>query len=89
MSQPSPDLRPPVWFMILVLLTAVPAFRFPALLSESTGESKLLLWLYPFVLLLAAWCSWRCYALERRAIAWILLFIGWAMTASINYIVVS
>ncbi|MDE6826575.1 MAG: hypothetical protein K2J18_07395 [Paramuribaculum sp.] len=62
----------------------IPAFRLPALISASTGEARVLLWLYPAMLLLGGWCAWRCYALERKEMAWILIVVCWLMTVSLN-----
>ncbi|MBO4943876.1 MAG: hypothetical protein J6C91_01290 [Muribaculaceae bacterium] len=88
MSYPeSQGIRPPWWFLVITVISALPALRLPALISSAEGEAKVILWLYPLMLLLGCWCAWRCYTLERKTMAWILVAICWLMTVSINLII--
>lgn len=66
----------PRWFTAIDLLCALPVFQFPVLLANAPeGEgARIMVWLYPFYVLMAAYLAWQCYS-ERRALAWILLVL--------------
>lgn len=69
-------MRPPLWFTVIAVAAALPALRLPWLLDGISGEAGILLWLYPFVTLLASWLAYRCYSLDRKEMAWILLALS-------------
>lgn len=81
----NPTIRPPWWFTAIAILTALPALRIPWLL-QGEKEMQLLAMFYPFVIILAAVLAWRCYALGRTAIAWILIVMAWLSTVLIEFI---
>lgn len=72
------EKRVPSWFLILVVIAALPAVMTPALIlmaSEPLPESKkLFFWLFPFYLVVAAYLAYECYG-RRTVMAWILLVI--------------
>ena len=43
-----------------------------------------IMWLYPFMTLLAAWLAYHCYATERQAMAWILIVMSLLSSGLIN-----
>lgn len=76
--------RPPWWFTAIAVITVLPALRMPWLMSGYQGENEVLLWIYPFMTLLAAWLAYRCYATERTAMAWILIAVSILTTCLIQ-----
>ena len=76
--------RPPWWFTAIAVITVLPGLRMPWIMSTYGGENHILLWLYPFMTLLAAWLAYRCYATERQAMAWILIVMSLLSSGLIN-----
>lgn len=74
----SGERRVPVWFLMLVLIAALPVLITPILLltaSETVAEPKrLFFWIFPFYLIVAAYLAYECYG-RRTVMAWILLVI--------------
>lgn len=68
--------RVPVWMAVLIIMFALPAAAFPALLSQlpETGEWNVFVWIYPIYVLAAGWLAWQCYG-RRTEMTWILLFL--------------
>lgn len=67
--------KSPRWFAALCIILALPLFQFPALLSATAAaqsQTRVILWIYPFYAVMAAYLAWQCYG-QRRALAWILL----------------
>lgn len=68
--------RAPSWFIVLVVVMALPALLAPALLSacppDAPGIVRTLVWIYPFYVVVAAWLACLCWD-SRRVMAWILL----------------
>ncbi|MDE7411678.1 MAG: hypothetical protein K2M94_06535 [Paramuribaculum sp.] len=64
----------PRWMIWVILLVSLPVFQFPMLLSSLPVDSpnKVLVWMYPFYVVVAAYLAYQCYP-QRRALAWILL----------------
>ncbi len=74
--------RPQLWrrmAMTAIAVSCLPLLSFPWLLSLSpdTTEAKTLLYLYPFYVLLTAWCARACYGGERTVLTWILVALLW------------
>lgn len=68
-------LKAPNWFGALCIVLALPLFQLPSLLSAcppEPAELRVILWIYPFYAVLAAYLAWLCYG-PRRVLAWILL----------------
>ncbi|HIZ25552.1 hypothetical protein [Barnesiella sp. An55] len=71
----------PGWFKVLILITALPIFAWPWLMSRATetftnsGTDNSLPWafvmLLPLYVVLSTWISYRVYA-SRREVSWIL-----------------
>lgn len=71
----------PGWFKVLILITALPVFAWPWLMSRATeaftnsGTDNSLPWafvmLLPLYVVLSTWISYRVYA-SRREVSWIL-----------------
>lgn len=81
-----PENPVPVVFKAADIVSALPVLAFPWLLTGDvpSGEYHTLLWLYPFYVLLSAWCAWKCYA-SRPALAWILVVLMWLSHAAVAY----
>lgn len=81
-----PENPIPTGFKIADIVSALPVLMFPWLLTGTPpgGEYRTLLWLYPFYVLLSAWCAWKCYS-TRAALAWILLILMWLTHAAVAY----
>lgn len=77
----------PGYVIILIIIAAIPALLMPVLLSMSQSPlvqlSKILMWLFPFYLIVAAFLSWQCYKYERKVMAWILIVIMYLTDASV------
>ncbi|MDE6266161.1 MAG: hypothetical protein K2M07_02285 [Muribaculaceae bacterium] len=66
------------YFYILVILAALPALSTPLMISAATEGyefKKYFIFFYPVYIIVAAFLSWQCYRLERKAVAWILLIL--------------
>lgn len=73
-----PRRHTPLAVTVIIILTALPVFALPSLLSLA-GESPLpivrtLLWGYPLYVLLTAWLAYICYD-TRPYITWILVIL--------------
>jgi len=87
MSDQIPPRRPvPIWFTIIAVITAIPALQIPWLLADGGEETYALSLFYPFIIILAAWLAWRCYAQDRIAMSWILIVIAWLCSAAIRLV---
>lgn len=77
----------PGYVILLIIIAAIPALLMPVLLSMSQSPlvqlSKILMWLFPFYLIVAAFLSWQCYKYERKVMAWILIVIMYLTDASV------
>lgn len=64
----------PWWFTLIIIIVSVPMFSFLYFVSATPdgSEARMLAWLYPAYIVIAAVCSWICYP-DRRALAWILV----------------
>lgn len=72
---PSPPATPK-WMLAVIIVTLLPVFQFPVLLSDCPPVSivRTLLWIYPFYCLVAAYLAYQSYP-QRHAIAWILIML--------------
>lgn len=68
--------KTPRWFIWIVVLVGLPIFQFPYLLSICPDNApwRVLLWFYPFYVVMSCWLAWQCYP-QRPALAWILLLL--------------
>ncbi len=67
--------RVPWWMLAIIIICALPVLAFPTMLSWSgtaISDHRVMLWMYPFYVLLASFLAWKCYG-ERTALTWILL----------------
>ena len=63
-----------LWFRILLIVLALPAFAYPTLLADGGSGNptmRTLLWAYPLYVLGTVVCAWACYP-ARKEVAWIL-----------------
>lgn len=73
------DMRKaPVWFLIVVIVSILPVFQLPLLLSALTPGSgaRVWIWIYPLYVITAAYLAWQCYR-DRTALAWCLVALIW------------
>ena len=78
-------MRPPIWFIIIIIIFLLPVFSFPKLLSlVAPGDDGALtfVWIYPFYMLLSAWLAYSAYR-TRTYISVILLLLMALSTAAI------
>lgn len=69
--------RVPVWMLIIIIVAALPVLAFPTMLNLAAGEIsgyKVLVWLYPFYVIVSAWLAWQCYG-RRTEMTWILIVL--------------
>lgn len=69
------DRRVPVWMVCIIILVALPVTAFPVMLSaasQSAGDNKAFLWLYPAYVVAAAILAYQCYG-RRTEMTWIIL----------------
>lgn len=68
--------KTPFWFLVVIILVALPVFQMPWLLSACQPESfnRTLVWIYPFYVLMAGYLAYICYP-KRQAMSWILLIL--------------
>lgn len=78
--------RPPWWFTALAIITVLPALRLPALIAGAELENEILVWAYPVMTVLSAWLAYRCYATDRRPLAWILLIVSILCSVAIRFV---
>ena len=68
--------RPPVWFVLLLVLITLPIVAIPSVLGAMPGEAfseiRTLLKIYPAYVLVADWFAWICWW-PRRLMAWIMV----------------
>lgn len=69
--------RAPWWFVVLLLIVALPTMAFIPQAVHIVSEAEWLGssyvgWIYPLYVVLSALLAWICYP-ERRTVAWILL----------------
>lgn len=81
----NPTTRTPLWMTLLCILSVLPAFQLPALLTRSDGHNTAMLWIYPFYLILACWAAWRSWA-QRPLMSWILLAVALLSDIAIWYV---
>ena len=67
--------KTPRWFAALCIVCLLPA----------GSDISPLLWIYPFYALAAAALAWQCYS-QRKALAWILLFLLLLSHLAIRYL---
>lgn len=76
----------------LILLLALPLFATPWMLgcldptSAIYPTMRLMVWFYPFYMLLSSWLAWRSMR-ERPTVTWVLLVLEILTTAAIVYAV--
>ncbi|MDE5800795.1 MAG: hypothetical protein K2H74_07225 [Paramuribaculum sp.] len=68
----------PRWFLLVVILSALPVFQLPMLIGAASPESpyRMWLWFYPIYVVVAAYLAWQCYP-QRRTLAWVLVALMW------------
>lgn len=78
-----PSRRAPRWFVIVLLVSVLPVFQLPLLLSYAGAGSpaRVWLWIYPIYLIVAACLASQCYP-QRRALAWVLIALMWITHAA-------
>ncbi|MDE5727816.1 MAG: hypothetical protein K2H94_06815 [Duncaniella sp.] len=82
----------PLYVKILIVLLALPLFSALWLAGRLEPASpiyptvRLMVWLYPFYMLLSSWLAWKAWA-ERQAVTWILLAMEVLSTASIYILI--
>lgn len=75
-----------LWFRILLIVLALPAFAYPTLLSAAAGPTmRTLLWAYPLYVLGTVVCAWALYP-ARKEVAWILAVLLLLSQISIFYL---
>lgn len=77
----------PRWFAAVVIVSLLPVFQLPVLLSAALPGSpaRSWLWFYPIYAVVAAYLAWQCYP-QRRALAWILVALMWMSHAAMGAI---
>lgn len=75
----NPNIRPPWWFAVLLLVVSVPALIFSNAAYRVLGESGWVMndltgWLYPAYVIISAFSAWFVYP-TRRTLAWVLLLL--------------
>ncbi|MGN0219052.1 MAG: hypothetical protein ACI4AX_02070 [Muribaculaceae bacterium] len=68
--------KAPCWLVIVTVIAMLPVLAFPMLLDGQAGdkESRALLWLYPFYVIVSGICAVICYR-QRPEVTWILLIL--------------
>ena len=74
---PLREPRTPWWFIVIILLVALPTVTFIPQAAEVVEQARWLGtaymgWLYPAYVVISGICAWMCYP-RRRALAWILV----------------
>lgn len=78
----------PLYIKILIVVLALPLFSALWLVGRLEPASpiyptvRLMVWLYPFYMLLSSYLAWKAYA-ERPSVTWILLAMEILSTVSI------
>lgn len=87
---PQPTRKLPLWFIAILIVSVLPVFQTPWLLSASGSDLaavRMLVWGYPAYTLLSVWLAGVCYSRYRTALAWILLAVSWLSAVAIAGIV--
>ena len=76
---PAPGDRTPLWVVIIVVITALPVVALPILIgrvqqSDVSDTVRLLLWGYPFYVLVGGWLACISYK-TRQYMTWILVLL--------------
>lgn len=66
-------MKVPVWFILIILLAALPVVLFPAMLvgTHDSGD-RVFVWLFPAYVVIAGVCAYLSYR-QRPWVAWILV----------------
>lgn len=83
--------RVPVWMLIIIIVAALPVLAFPTMLSLSAAdisEYRILVWFYPFYVIVSAWLAWQCYG-RRTEMTWILIILMILSHAAMWHLVTS
>lgn len=78
--------RPPWWLTLIAILTVLPGLRLPWLFNSTSGENETLLYLDPLFTIFAAILAYRCYATDRKPMAWILLVLSVLSSVAIEFV---
>ena len=82
MSKKSKIVKPPIWFLTIIIITALTArVWLPVAISAlknpgENSESWAMIILYPIFSLLCSYLAYRAYN-ERAYISWLMIFIVW------------
>lgn len=73
----------PLWVKILVVVSVFPLLCLPLLLSGDveTDMGKMLLRIYPVMVLLCAWCAWKVWK-QNETLTHILIVLQWLIHGS-------
>lgn len=79
--------KTPHWFAALCIVCLLPLVQMPWLISKLPAGADIspLLWIYPFYAVAAAALAWQCYP-QRKALAWILIFLLLLSHLAIRYL---
>ena len=71
-----PERPMPVWVKLVIIVCVLPLLAFPQLMALCPPHSsaELMLWIYPFYVLLSAVLEWRCWG-RRPEPTWVLLAV--------------
>jgi len=87
-------MKAPKWAAWLAVIVCLPLVSLPWLIADSAPDSntKVMLWIYPFAVLLGAFCAWKSMP-ERQEVYWILiavlLLVHAAMWVLVNPLIVT
>ena len=72
--------KTPIWVTVIIIIFALPLFQFPYLLGLCAADSfeRILVWIYPFYVVIASYLAYICY--DQRPTMTCILLILIAMT---------
>ena len=86
-------MKAPKWAAWVAVIVCLPLLSLPWMIADSAPDSntKIMLSLYPLVVVLGAFCAWKCMP-ERPEVFWILvaviLLVHAAMWVLVNPLIV-
>ncbi len=83
--------KTPVWVTVLIVLSCLPLFATPELLSRCPAQpsiARTLVWGYPFYMAISGWLAWLSWQ-QRPYMTWLLMVVMWLTTAAMWLLVTS